>query len=63
MQQLNWLRDNRGQIKAYMYNGEFKMVVAWYNATTMNYEEIVTETDDLEWWEKIIKLDPRAKKL
>jgi hypothetical protein len=60
MQKLNWLRDNRGQIKAYMYNGEFKMVVAWYDVATMTPFELVTETTDLQWWEKVVALDPRA---
>lgn len=58
--QLNWLRDNNGRIKAYMYNGEFKMVVAWTSATTNEPVEIVTETTDLLWWDKVVALDPAA---
>ena len=57
--QLNWLRDNQGQIKAYMYNGEFKMVVAWYNATTNRFEEVVTDTDDMQWWNKVSAVDSK----
>lgn len=59
--QLNWLRDNSGRIKAYMFNSQFKMVVTWLNAATKCECEVVTELDDKDWWIKVQELDPTAR--
>lgn len=48
---LNWLRDNRGQIKVQLVNGSWQMIITWYNDDRKL--ELITHMDDSNWFQKV----------